>query len=117
VLDEGIGRARALCAAVVFARDLVNRPPSDLNPRQLADAAIEFLDGAPGVTVEVWDEERIVASASGLLGVARRLGAAAPLVRADYVPPDASGEPAHIVLVGKGITFDSAGCRSRPLRA
>ena len=109
-LDEGIGRARALCAAVVFARDLVNRPPSDLNPRQLADAAIEFLDGAAGVTVEVWDEERIVAERlGGLLGVARGSVQPPRLVRADYVPPDASGEPAHIVLVGKGITFDSGG--------
>jgi len=62
------------------------------------------------VTVEVWDEERIVASASGACS-AWRAGSVQPprLVRADYVPPDASGEPAHIVLVGKGITFDSGG--------
>ncbi len=100
---------------MAFARDLINTPPSDLTPRQMADRVVAELDGLPGTSVEVWDEERIVDERlGGLLGVNR--GSAEPprFVRATYDPAGAgSSEPdgpvPHVVLVGKGITFDSGG--------
>jgi leucyl aminopeptidase len=99
--------------AVCFARDLVNEPPSTMSPALLAAAVQERLAGGSGVTVEVWDEDRIVAERlGGLLGVAR--GSAEPprLIRAVYEPADpvqVDGKVPHVVLVGKGITFDSGG--------
>ncbi len=99
--------------AVWFARDLVNEPPSSLTPSRLADAAVAELAASPGVTTDVWDEERIVQERlGGLLGVAR--GSAEPprLVWARYEPADpvdVDGHVPHVVLVGKGITFDSGG--------
>ncbi|MHB8220258.1 MAG: leucyl aminopeptidase [Acidimicrobiales bacterium] len=115
-LVEGIGRGRRRAGAVVFARDLINCPPSHLPPRVLADRVAERLSGVDGVQVEIWDHDRITAERlGGLLGVSR--GSAEPprLVRATYEPssqrlpggPD--GRRAHVVLVGKGITFDSGG--------
>jgi leucyl aminopeptidase len=83
-----------------------------MNPSILADAAQAHV-GGPSVTVEVWDEQRIADERlGGLLGVAR--GSAEPprLLRAVYEPTDpvhVDGRVPHVVLVGKGITFDSGG--------
>jgi leucyl aminopeptidase len=112
-VDSGVQRAVLVARAVCFARDLVNEPPSGLTPRRFGEIALEELGSRPGLRVEVWDEERIRAERLGaLLGVAR--GSAEPprLVTATYEPSssDPTGGPVpHVVLVGKGITFDSGG--------
>ncbi|HMD45608.1 MAG TPA: leucyl aminopeptidase [Acidimicrobiales bacterium] len=110
-LTDGVARGVTAAEAVTFARDLVNRPASDLTPTQLAELAANRLEGRPGVTVEVWDEDRIAEERlGGLLGVSRGSVQPPRLVWAAYVPLRPEGETApHVVLVGKGITFDSGG--------
>jgi leucyl aminopeptidase len=113
VLAEGVRRGAVVADAVCFARDLVNEPPSAMTPRALAEAAERYLGTAGGVRLEVWDEERIEEERlGGLLGVAR--GSAEPprLLMGSYAPADpveVDGRVPHVVLVGKGITFDSGG--------
>ena len=96
-----------------FARDLVNEPPSSLTPSKLAEIVSERLGARPGVTVEVWDEDRIVAEhLGGLLGVARGSVATPPPGQGPVHAGTARGgrwPGPHVVLVGKGITFDSGG--------
>jgi leucyl aminopeptidase len=107
-LEEGTREGTLVADAVCFARDLVNEPPSAMSPSILAGAVAEFLAGRPGVRFEAWDEDRIVEERlGGLLGVAR--GSAEPprLLWASYQPSRADAP--HVVLVGKGITFDSGG--------
>jgi leucyl aminopeptidase len=110
---EGIARGSRIARAVSLARDLVNEPPSSMTPRRLAAVADEQLGAQPQVTLEVWDEQRIADERlGGLLGVAR--GSAEPprLLRATYEPAnpvEVDGRVPHVVLVGKGITFDSGG--------
>jgi len=110
---NGVARGLRIARAVCLARDLVNEPPSSMTPRRLAAIAEEELGPQGDVTLEVWDEQRIVDERlGGLLGVAR--GSAEPprLIRATYEPADpleVDGRVPHIVLVGKGITFDSGG--------
>jgi leucyl aminopeptidase len=110
---RGIERGIRISRAVSLARDLVNEPPSSMTPRRLAEVAEEELGSSGEVTFEVWDEQRIADEhLGGLLGVAR--GSAEPprLIRASYEPSDpleVDGHVPHVVLVGKGITFDSGG--------
>jgi leucyl aminopeptidase len=112
-LAEGVRRGIAVADAVALARDLVNEPPSSLTPTRFADAAADYAQGRPGVTIEVWDEQRISDERlGGLLGVAR--GSAEPprLLKVGYEPADpvtVDDRVPHVVLVGKGITFDSGG--------
>jgi leucyl aminopeptidase len=110
---EGARRGSELADSVSFARDLVNEPPSSLTPTKLAQLVADRLSGRPGVTVEVWDENRIVSEhLGGLLGVARGSDEPPRLVRAEYTPAEpveVHGRVPHVVLVGKGITFDSGG--------
>jgi leucyl aminopeptidase len=92
---------------VAWARDLANEPPGSLTPGRLGELALE-LAGGP-VSVEVWDEGRIVAEGlGGLAGVARGSKEPPRLVRLEYRPEGQEG-PAELALVGKGVTFDSGG--------
>jgi leucyl aminopeptidase len=112
-LRRASARGAAAADAVCFARDLVNTPPSDLNPTQFAQRISERLRGRAGTTVEVWDEDKIESEQlGGLLTVARGSSQPPRLVLADFTPEhpvEIEGRVPHIVLVGKGITFDSGG--------
>lgn len=113
-LEAGVARGRAAASAVVFARDLVNTPPSDMTPRRLAELTRQRLEGLAGTEIEIWDEDRIREERLGGLQAVSRGSAEPPrLVRASYTPPGAESVP-HVVLVGKGITFDSGGLSLKP---
>ncbi|WP_219460547.1 leucyl aminopeptidase [Nonomuraea rhizosphaerae] len=106
--EEAVRRAQAVARAVALARDLANTPASVKNPAWLAERAAE-----QDVPVRVWDEEQLQAEGfGGILAVGK--GSASPprLIQLSYDPP----EPAerHVVLVGKGITFDSGGLSLKP---
>lgn len=109
----GVARGTRVAESVALARDLVNEPPSSLTPERFADTFVRRFADVAEVSVEVWDEARIVTERlGGLLGVAR--GSAQPprLVRVEYRPTnpvEVDGRVPHLALVGKGITFDSGG--------
>ncbi|MHB1709780.1 MAG: leucyl aminopeptidase [Acidimicrobiales bacterium] len=111
--SEGCIRGVRLAESVSLARDLVNEPPSSLTPKKFAEFFVQRFRDVPGMTVEVWDEDRIQAEKlGGLLGVARGSNQPPRLMKAEYLHPDSldqDGRAPHVVLVGKGITFDSGG--------
>ncbi len=105
-VDAGVvERAAAVAGGVALARDLVNEPGGSLTPTVLAERALE-LAGA-GLDVEVWDAERIRAERCGGL-MAVNQGSTEPprLIRFAWEP---DGAERTVVVVGKGITFDSGG--------
>jgi leucyl aminopeptidase len=102
-LERGITVARA----VALARDLTNTTSREKCPQWLAERA-EELAGDAGLTVRVRDENALEAEGFGGI-VAVGSGSSRPprLIELTYEPEGAQGE--HVVLVGKGITFDSGG--------
>ncbi len=112
-LSAGTVRGARVAESVAFARDLVNEPAGSLTPQRFADVVVDRFASSPGVTVEVWDEERIAAERlGGLLGVAAGSVRPPRMLRIAYRPADPwtfEGHVPHLALVGKGITFDSGG--------
>lgn len=109
--DDDIARASALAEASALARDLTNTPSSEKTPAWMADRAVEAANEA-GLGVRVWDADALRAEGfGGILAVG--MGSAVPprLVELRYEPDDADG---HVVLIGKGITYDSGGLSLKP---
>jgi leucyl aminopeptidase len=109
--DEDIRAGVVAVEATNRTRDWVNMPPRQLTPTRLGELATE-LAGEYGLTVQVWDAERIAAEhLGGLAGVAAGSEEPARLIRLAYEP---EGAGATVALVGKGITFDSGGLSLKP---
>ncbi|MCP3975099.1 MAG: leucyl aminopeptidase [bacterium] len=109
--DEAVARALALVHGVGLARDLVNTPAGAKPPAMLA-ARAQDIGAERGLTVKVYDEDEILSEGFGGL-VAVNSGAANParMVVIDYAPTSATKT---LVLVGKGIVFDSGGLSIKP---
>jgi leucyl aminopeptidase len=101
--------------AVHLARDLANAPSSTKSPTWLAEQATAVARAA-GVAVRVLDEDDLaVQGFGGLLAVG--MGSVRPprLVELTYTPTGPRSDPRpHLVLIGKGITFDSGGISLKP---
>ncbi|MDA8039840.1 MAG: leucyl aminopeptidase [Actinomycetota bacterium] len=94
--------------AMTLARDLSNTPAGDLTPARLGEIALQMA-ARRGLEASVLDEEQISSERlGGVLAVAR--GSAEPprFVRISYEPGEGTEVPT-VILVGKGITFDSGG--------
>jgi leucyl aminopeptidase len=106
-----VHRATVLAEAVGLVKDLVNAPPNDLPPAELADRAVRAAADA-GATARVWDEEALAEGGfGGILGVGAGSIRPPRLVRVAWEPDQ---PVATVALVGKGITFDSGGLSLKP---
>ena len=117
-----LDRARARAAATNAARDLVNTSPHDKTPERLAEAMREGAEAA-GLGVEVWGMGRIrQEKMGGLLAVNQGSPDPPRFVVLRHVPggaPEASGggdSGAPVVLVGKGVTYDTGGLSLKPTK-
>jgi leucyl aminopeptidase len=114
--DDGhaaaVERTRALAQAVWWARDLTNTPSAVKNPPWFAEQVVAEAATRPGLTVTVREPEQLAAEGfGGILAVGG--GSATPprLVELSWRP---EGATRHVVLVGKGITFDTGGLSIKP---
>jgi leucyl aminopeptidase len=106
--QRGADVAQAIAAGVTLTRDLVNLPPNVCTPTYLAQAATQVAEDV-GLRVEVLGRKQMEALKMGaLLAVAQ--GTDTP---PQFIILEHNGERAAeldtVVLVGKGITFDTGG--------
>ncbi|MEQ1920857.1 MAG: M17 family peptidase N-terminal domain-containing protein, partial [Elusimicrobiota bacterium] len=110
-LEKACAKAAAYASAVCFARDLVNRAPSDKTPQNIADLALT-LEGS-GVTVTVMDKVACADMGMGsFLGVSRGSEQPPFMVHLVYKPKAATKK--RVAIVGKGVMFDSGGLSLKP---
>ncbi|MGH3350281.1 MAG: leucyl aminopeptidase family protein [Nocardioides sp.] len=111
---EALGRAQSIARAGWRARFYASVPSNLKNPAWLADQAVELAE-ASGLKATVWDEKQLAADGFGGI-VAVGQGSATPprLIRLDYSPRKAGRKVPTVVLVGKGITFDTGGLNIKP---
>ncbi len=106
-VQQGLARGQAIASGVTLARECANRPGNHCTPSYLADRA-KKLGKEFGLKVEVLDRKAVQKLGMGsFLAVAQ--GSAEPL---RFIVARYEGAPktqAPVVLVGKGITFDTGG--------
>ncbi|HWQ83179.1 MAG TPA: leucyl aminopeptidase [Anaerolineales bacterium] len=111
-LEEGVHFAQASVPGVVLARDLVNLPPNTATPTYLSTVAEEIAQEY-GMKLTVGDREWAQAMNMGaFLCVARGAEEPPKFIVLEYNAERA--ELPTVVLVGKGITFDSGGISIKP---
>ncbi len=107
-LQAGLVAGQHVARAVATARELVNTPPAVKSPQWLATQASTLLKG---LTVTVRDDKALRAEGwGGVVAVGMGSARAPRVVEATY---DGGGST-HVVLVGKGITFDTGGISIKP---
>ncbi|UQX87701.1 leucyl aminopeptidase family protein [Jatrophihabitans telluris] len=106
--------------AAGWARDLGNTPASVLDPARFGELADQQLSAA-GCRVTVRDEAWLAAQGfGGVLAVGAGSASGPRLIEVSYKPRRTAGSaatPPHVVLVGKGITFDTGGLNLKPAGA
>jgi leucyl aminopeptidase len=109
---DGLQRGEAVAAGVAVARECANRPGNHCTPSYLADEA-RRLGKAHGLGFEVLGRKEVEKLGMGcFLAVAQ--GSQQPLKFIVLRYHGAAKTAAPVVLVGKGITFDTGGISIKP---
>lgn len=109
-IEKAVEKGQEIGKAVNACRTLANTPGGDITPTSLAKAAKEAMKGLP-VKVTVLDRKKMEKLGMGaLLGVAKGSSEAPTFTILEY----RGGIGAPVVLVGKGVTFDSGGLNLKP---
>ena len=108
----GVETAVAISTGTILARDLVNMPPNVATPTKLAETAQAIADAhGLGITIgnRQWAAERKMGA---YLAVAKGAGEEPKFIILEH---NADREELDtVVLVGKGITFDTGGISIKP---
>lgn len=108
-LNEG----RAIANGIKFTRDLANRPSNICTPTYLAKQAKDLGKTYRSLTVNVLEEADMEKLGMGsLLSVSQGSEEPGKLITLEYKGAKKSQKP--VVLVGKGVTFDTGGISMKP---
>jgi len=107
-----VTNGKAISNGIKLAKDLGNTPPNICNPTFLSNEAIKLKKINKKLKVTVINEAKMKSMGMGsLLSVSQGSKEPAKLVAIEYMPVK-NKQP--IVLVGKGITFDTGGISLKP---
>jgi len=110
--ESGLRDGKAIGVGVSLTKDLGNLPPNVCTPTYLAEQA-QALASNYGFTVEVLEREAMQKLGMGsFLAVAQGSEQPPKLIVLQHLKGDKNQKP--VVLVGKGITFDTGGISLKP---
>jgi leucyl aminopeptidase len=110
--EAGLADGKALAAGVSLTKDLGNLPPNVCTPTYLAEQALQ-LGKTYGMKVEVLERADIETLGMGsFLGVTKGSEEPPKLIVMQHLKGKKDQKP--VVLVGKGITFDTGGISLKP---
>lgn len=111
LLDAG-NAGKIIAESTLWARDLINRPANVASPAHIAESAREVA-GLTGLTCRVLDKNELAALGMHLLlSVNQGSEKPAQMVILEHNP--GREDLPTVVLVGKGITFDTGGISLKP---
>jgi leucyl aminopeptidase len=105
-----VDRASILATAVWQSRNLIHTPSNIKNPEWLAKQATALVSAAKDSSLSITVKSKgAIKEFGGLIAVGNSAPTPGPkLIEVRYAPSRSSSWP-HVVLVGKGITFDTGG--------
>lgn len=110
---KAIREGQAIAKGAKLAKDLANLPANHCTPTYLAEQAKELQKAYSSIRVKVLKEAQMKKlDMEALLAVARGSREPPKLIILEYKGGDQNKKP--VVLVGKGITFDSGGISIKP---
>jgi len=110
--NEALKDAKIVCDAVLVARDLENEPSNYLYPEKFAEF-VKKSSLKAGYQVTIFDEKKISQlNMGGVLAVGKGSHNSPKFLILQYFGSNKSEKP--VVLVGKGVTFDSGGISLKP---
>lgn len=106
-------RCAQVCEGVYLARNLVNGNADDITAQFLSEQAMGIAKKYPKTRATVFKKKRLEKEGFGLLLAVGRASRNDPaLILLEYKGNPKSKE--HVVLVGKGITYDTGGLNLKP---
>ena len=111
-MRKAVANATALSESVCFSRDLANEPPSPKPPEQMAEIATGLAKKGCIAVQVLHKAELEKLGMGGILRVGAGSHEPPCLVHLTYTPPGKSKKT--VVVIGKGITFDSGGLSIKP---
>lgn len=111
--EIAVRNSMAISTGIKLTKDLANLPGNICTPAYLAKQASTLQEQYPKIKTTVLDEEDMEKLGMGsLLAVSRGSREAGKLIVIEYLAGE--DQQAPIVLVGKGVTFDSGGISLKP---
>lgn len=113
--EQAVEQGLVSAEATIRVRDLANTPSNIKSPQWVVDRAREAVKGIRTVSVDVLGERELAAEGfGGILAVGSGSAYPSRLAIVRYTPEQ---EARHVVLVGKGITYDTGGLSIKPREA
>ena len=114
--EQAISEGQAISKGIKLTRDLANRPSNICTPTHLAEQAQALVKDNKSIKVKVLEAaEMEKLGMNSLLSVAQGSNEPAKLIVIEYRGDRKGGKP--VVLVGKGVTFDTGGISIKPSAA
>jgi leucyl aminopeptidase len=112
VFAKAVAEAEAFAGATLLARDLVNTPALEMHPAAFVQEALAIAIGQKRMQVKIYGRKGLAEmGAGGILAVAQGSTHEPKMIHLTYKP---AGAKKRVVLVGKGVTFDSGGLSLKP---
>lgn len=128
-ITKGVKRGETIAEAVCFARDLANMPPAHLTAKMIAERALK-VGAESDIAVQVFNKDQLLAmGCGGMIGVNRGSVNPPRMVKISYQPGGSKAATKssakktsaksktklpHLILVGKGVMYDSGGISLKP---
>ncbi|HSR62853.1 MAG TPA: leucyl aminopeptidase [Gammaproteobacteria bacterium] len=114
--EEAVKNGMAIAKGMQLTRDLANHPSNICTPTYLADQAKKLARSYKSLKVTILDEEEMTRlGMNTLLSVTAGSVEPAKLIIFEYKGGKKGAKP--VVLVGKGVTFDTGGISIKPAQA
>lgn len=117
IMKRAVEEGAELGAATCLSRDLANAPANIKSPEWLADQAKRVVKDVPGVKVKIRDEQWLQSKGfGGVLAVGSGSARPPQLIQLVWDPEEVGKKRRRntVLLVGKGITFDTGGISIKP---